>query len=893
MKLSNSFNSFEIINKNTNLYFDNFIDFKSFYAHSNLIKKPESLDEHINKVIEYAFELFKIHGLEETVHRLINPLIISASDSLQEEFGNFIKEIFWNTFVFHDFGKINENFQIDIMNNKSFSYNQSNKIRSQHSVLSIYLYLAYHLNKLFLNSKFDTPCQRILYVLIFKFSSSIMKHHSSFIDDISEFNSDLIASLESYLYINRQTIDINLINLFFDHSKNKINQYSKEIPNDFDFSLFLLMKLNYSILTASDYYATSSYSSNIDITDFGILNKSDKKILNYNFMNKKNYNRDFFQNRTKIKSILISELIDCNNKNLNILRQKLLDEVIDKYLINKDKNIFYLEAPTGSGKTNLSIALAIKILKTHSKINKVYYVFPFTTLITQTYSTIMEILGITNDKIIPIHSRSGFPINNNENSNKTDYSNYIDYLFLNYPIILMSHIKFFEILKSNNKEVNYILHRFSNSIVIIDELQSYNPTEWDKVAYYIHNFAFSFNIKFIIMSATLPKLDELKVIKSPTNFTSLVSNKNDYFLNPNFKDRVNFDFSLLNKKISIVNLSEFVIQKSELFALSNNGCIKTIIEFIYKKSASDFYQQIYKKAKVLGYNILLISGTILEPRRKEIIKIIKSSTIKKNPKILLVSTQVVEAGVDIDMDLGFKDKSLIDSDEQLAGRVNRNATKKNSQVYIFDFDPAYNIYGNDLRYRITKNNINDEEYKEILNSKNFDYLYDKVCTKINTENDDEFIRNLNDYKHSIKSLNFQKICNDFKLIDQHNITIYVPLLIPKIHFSQNQLEYLQLLKCNINKKSINGEEIWNCYLNLIAQKDDFIKKKISLKKIYSIMSQFMFSIYAFSSTFKELYSYSNPIFYDKYNILYLSQWRDVYNYKNGIIDNKFIHSNFI
>ena len=79
----------------------------------------------------------------------------------------------------------------------------------------------------------------------------------------------------------------------------------------------------------------------------------------------------------------------------------------------------------------------------------------------------------------------------------------------------------------------------------------------------------------------------------------------------------------------------------------------------------------------------------------------------KNPsnrekKIILISTQVVEAGVDIDMDLGFKDSSIIDSDEQLAGRINRNVNKQHCTLYLFNYNRESVIYGKDLRYKSEK-----------------------------------------------------------------------------------------------------------------------------------------------------------------------------------------------
>src|SRR5690625_6560637 len=74
------------------------------------------------------------------------------------------------------------------------------------------------------------------------------------------------------------------------------------------------------------------------------------------------------------------------------------------------------------------------------------------------------------------------------------------------------------------------------------------------------------------------------------------------------------------------------------------------------------------------------------------------------------------------MDLGFKDSSLLDSDEQLAGRINRNVNKNNCNLFLFNYSKESFIYGKDLRYELTKQFSQDEK-ENILNTKDFDYLY--------------------------------------------------------------------------------------------------------------------------------------------------------------------------
>src|SRR5690606_6094201 len=120
--------------------------------------------------------------------------------------------------------------------------------------------------------------------------------------------------------------------------------------------------------------------------------------------------------------------------------------------------------------------------------------------------------------------------------------------------------------------------------------------------------------------------------------------------------------------LELTELADKLIEESQTYSAKDFGKAKplgsvyTIVEFIFKKTATEFHQII--KHTDFFDEIFVLSGTILEHRRRYIINFLKNKSNRKK-KILLITTQVVEAGVDIDMDLGFKDRSLIDSDEQL------------------------------------------------------------------------------------------------------------------------------------------------------------------------------------------------------------------------------------
>jgi CRISPR-associated endonuclease/helicase Cas3 len=126
------------------------------------------------------------------------------------------------------------------------------------------------------------------------------------------------------------------------------------------------------------------------------------------------------------------------------------------------------------------------------------------------------------------------------------------------------------------------------------------------------------------------------------------------------------------------------------------------------------------------------------------------------------------------------------------------------------------------------------------------------------------------------------------------MTIYVPLQIPAKYFAKQDLVFLRELRAYFGGDTVNGRMIWEAYLSVVhAKNEDFVKKKIDLKKIYGIMSQFMFSIFAHSNQVNELLRFCDGESYGKYRILYLVEWEKVYDYKSGIRDEGFKEAAFL
>jgi CRISPR-associated endonuclease/helicase Cas3 len=867
-------------------------------------KKPELLSEHSALVVKYARKIAETHNLNNIIEKLILDTI-STKLRNKKLLAQIIQRLFWQAIAFHDLGKLNHYFQYNRMKNRVGLLKVSHPFENKHSIIGVYLFLALFFRD-FLKMNFSDEEQVFMCNVAMYLSYTIFRHHAQTMEkaqDNTNWDNENLFVLKPYLTLFKNRLNDEQIEIF--HScflKNaNFNFLFDRFNNHIDFKtenafpLFALIKLNYSLLTASDYLATAHYMNDWRelLADFGILNKHSKEKIIINAKTLKPYNKAIYGDMANGRTANPDNYTIQSNDNLNALRSCIAMEIIVNVKKNADKNLFYIEAPTGGGKTNVSMLALAELLKSDKSIQKVFYVFPFTTLITQTYQSLIETLNLDESEIAEIHSKAALSKRKEENS---DYLNYLDNLFMSYPVTLLSHIRFFDVLKTNAKETNYLLHRLANSVVIVDEIQSYSPKIWDKIIYFIVNYAKYFNMKFIIMSATLPKIGDIIDRKELANdFVYLVTNKNQYFQNPNFCNRVQFDYSLLEwekpDKNEISNylekLNVVVFEKSIHYAETNikyPQSVFTIVEFIFKKTASEFYSIACKKKDFFD-EILLLSGTILETRRTQIINKLKSAETRKR-KILLVTTQVVEAGVDIDMDLGFKDKSIIDSEEQLAGRINRNVNKSDCKLYLFDCNAEKILYSGDERYSLMQD-IQDE-YQTILEQKDFDKLYRIIIQKIKGKNKSSFIVNIEDLFTAMGTLDFKEVDKSLKIIDQQNKTVFVPL---EINISLMKKSIKTLEELNIPYSTVlKGTDVWNKYSELIVEQDeDFVKNKILMKKMQSVLSLFTFSIFPNGRDYDTLKTYG----WEKYGFLYLESYKDVYSFEDGIKTDCFENSNFL
>lgn len=868
-------------------------------------KLPELLQEHVDRVNQVCLGLVRAHGLEPVVERLIATLLPAVKASNEEWAGNFIKTGFLAAVALHDFGKINENYQLHLGNGQ-FGRAVPNGIESGHSGLGAFIWLHYALHELDEAGLGEVEADK-LFTLTLDFADLILNHHASRLIQ-KEYEPGKYERLAAYV----EKLQLPVVSDTLEQVKHKIRcntDFYQPKPGETSdyFTRFALLKLCFSLLTASDYLATLGYMqtggdyTRLDVAELGILSAEDKARFRASFccLQKYDYNHQALTDTDHWADRPWEELQERSRDNLNELRKKLLATVVRRVRQAPPEPLYYLEAPTGSGKTNLSLAVALELLAHDARLGKVFYVFPFTTLITQTYDDIKAKLNLADGQLVQLHSKAEYAskAQDAEGSYGPQWHNHVDNLFVQYPITLLSHVRFFDVLKSNRKEANYLLHRLANSVVVLDEVQSYSPALWDHVNYFLLHYARQFNIRVVVMSATLPPLHQLTREAAAPPVVNLVAEPERYFQNANFAGRVEFRFELLGNDwrqrysdkqggeeaaAVLGELADAVATRCKEFAAGNDNRVAAIIEFITKKSASGFAEEVQKHEAFAGYEVRVLSGTILEPRRREVVKWLKDDdTRKRHRRILLICTQVVEAGVDIDMDLGFKDRSLLDSDEQLAGRVNRNASRAKAPVYLFNLDSEEGIYKGDLRLQVART-MPDAEYQRILAEKDFASFYQRGIDKLNSK-DGKAGDTFGDYLQLMRLLDYSAIDYKFQLIDNETQSVFIPWKLSAGVFSESELLLLEQQQCyREGDAEVEGEQVFGLYVNTVKNKSgDFIGDREARQRLQSVMSKFTISVYP--QLAEKLRVPTPKMDWNNYGFVYLHKPHHVYSYEEGLL----------
>src|SRR5690625_4718231 len=372
-----------------------------------------------------------------------------------------------------------------------------------------------------------------------------------------------------------------------------------------------------------------------------------------------------------VNGILPSKFIQTKHP-INDLREEAYQTAVSRVVSLGEQNFYSITLPTGLGKTFTAYKTALQIKELYAPDFRIVYCLPFTSIIDQNASVFNDILESASiDKgNIGVHHHLSIPdISKEDDIEEGFYPNW-EYITEGWQseITITTFVQLWESLFANHNRQLRKFHNLANSIIILDEVQSINPKLFPAFEFVMKAMAKYFNTKFLFVTATQPILLEDKVQEL------CFKNEIDYFFSQ--MNRTLLDTSLLQNE-ELMNEEEL----SEIVLADYEESGKSILVICNTIGFSQKLRELLSNS-LEESELFYLSASIIPYSREQTLEAVREK-LDNNEPMILVSTQVVEAGVDIDFDTVYRDFAPLSSINQAAGRCNRNAGKGVSKVILF------------------------------------------------------------------------------------------------------------------------------------------------------------------------------------------------------------------
>lgn len=430
-------------------------------------------------------------------------------------------------------------------------------------------------------------------------------------------------------------------------------------------------------------------------------------------------------------------------REIDILRQKILNSCINNS--GNPRGMFTLTVPTGGGKTVASMAFALNHAAANS-MKRIIYVIPYTSIIEQNAKVFRDILGQEN--VVEHHSQVSHELS--EDADELEYRSALATENWDAPVIVTTAVQFFESLYANRSSKCRKLHNIANSVIIFDEAQMIPSNNLRPCVAAIAELVRAYNATAVLCTATQPAIDEMLLEYSKKeSVVELCPDVDGMF--EKFR-RTSFE------KEGRLTTDELV---SRLESQQQVLCIVNT-----RKFAQEVYEALPSEGR------FHLSTLMCPVHRKQKLDEIRER-LKSGKTCRVVSTSLIEAGVDVDFPRVFREMAGLDSILQAAGRCNREGKRsaESSIVTVFESE-------NKVNKLIAVNRDAAEETVRDWTQPNTTSTierYFKAYRDFLRNDDKSGVMTASEKGISGCGLPFEWIAKEFKLIDQNTFAVYIPI----------------------------------------------------------------------------------------------------------------------
>jgi len=438
-----------------------------------------------------------------------------------------------------------------------------------------------------------------------------------------------------------------------------------------------LFRMLYSCLVDADYLDTEEFMDE----------------RTYNLRGRKSSIEELWD---KLKTYLdnLKEKSEENHLPINDLRNDIQHSCYEN--AESAPGFYSLTVPTGGGKTLSSLVWAIRHAIKYNK-KRIIIAIPYTSIIVQTAEILRTIFGEEN--VLEHHSNVDYSsYDNNESPDINKLRNRLATENWDYPIIITTNVQLFESMFSNKPSVCRKLHNIVNSILILDEAQMLPIDFLQPIIDSLKVYQKSFGVSVLFTTASMPALKDDVVRYGKTMLRGIGTIQEIVPDEMNLTEKLKrVDLHFIDKEqLSYDEVAEKLMRHKKVLCIVNT-----------RKDAQEIFTRLPKEGKTYHLSRMMCSKHI-----NDVLERIKKDLNNNEDIIRVVSTQLVEAGVDIDFPVVFRQEAGLDSILQSAGRCNRNGKLAPSlgQVFVFALDKplpkGYISHSNNSR----KNMVNTTEW---------------------------------------------------------------------------------------------------------------------------------------------------------------------------------------